>query len=189
MYAAHTSTLLFKDNHLRREVPTSVSTFDGNFDQFRLSWRSGTNHTPRILTGISLQRKGPDRGTSLQTSNHRFGLVKVDTCFLLLLGNCLFPLHFVRQTGPKDVIIVRGHCRPETGSEWDATKDWPRLHFVAGAPKREHTDDRRQSFRTDCSFAKNYERFPFICTTNVRLWSNMLHHLRNSNSRSPESPP
>ena len=61
MHTAHTSTLPFKDNLLRIQIPTWVSNLACTSDQFHSSWRSGPNHTPRIRTGPSLQWKGPGR--------------------------------------------------------------------------------------------------------------------------------
>ena len=61
MYMAHTSALPFKNNRLRNQAPTWTSTLARTFDQFRSSWRSGPNHTIRMQTGLSLQRKGPGR--------------------------------------------------------------------------------------------------------------------------------
>ena len=61
MYTAHTSALPFKDNLLGSQISTWAFTLDCTSDQFRSSWRSGPNHTPRMWTGPSLQRKGPGR--------------------------------------------------------------------------------------------------------------------------------
>ena len=59
MYTAHTSSLPFKDNRLRNQVPTWASTLARTSNQFHFSWRSGSNHTPRMRMGPLLQRKGP----------------------------------------------------------------------------------------------------------------------------------
>ena len=61
MNTAHASALPFKDNLLRSQIPTRPSTLACNSDQFRSSWRSGPNHTPRMRTVPSFQRKGPGR--------------------------------------------------------------------------------------------------------------------------------
>ena len=61
MYSAHTSALPFKDNRLRSQVPTCASTLARTSDQFHFSWRPGLNHTLRMRTSPSLQRKSPGR--------------------------------------------------------------------------------------------------------------------------------
>ena len=58
---AHASALPFKDNLLESQIPTWAFTLACTSDQFRSSWRSGPNHTPRMRMGPSLQRKGPGR--------------------------------------------------------------------------------------------------------------------------------
>ena len=63
MYTVHASTLSFKSNRLRGQVPTWAPTLACTSDQFRSSWRTGPNHTPRMRTGPSLQRKDPGWGT------------------------------------------------------------------------------------------------------------------------------
>ena len=65
MYTVHAPALLFKDNLLESEVPSWASTLASTPDQFRSSWRSGLNYTPRMRTGLSLQWKGPGRGSLL----------------------------------------------------------------------------------------------------------------------------
>ena len=57
----HSARLLpaFKDNLLESQIPTWAFTLACTSDQFRTSWRSGPNHTSRMQTGPSLQRKGP----------------------------------------------------------------------------------------------------------------------------------
>ena len=59
----HAPALPFKNKRLRSQVTTYVSTFVSTCDQFRFSWMSGPNHTPRMRIGPSLQRKGPGRWT------------------------------------------------------------------------------------------------------------------------------
>ena len=59
----HTSALPFKVNRLRSQATTCTSTFVRSSNQFHSSWRPGPNHTPRMWTGPSLQRKGPGRRT------------------------------------------------------------------------------------------------------------------------------
>ena len=59
MYTAHTSALTFKDHRLRNQAPTWASILARTSDQFRSRWRSAPNHTPRMRTGPSLQRKRP----------------------------------------------------------------------------------------------------------------------------------
>ena len=72
MYPVHTSALPFKDKRLRNQVPTCTSTFACIFNQFRSSWRPGSNHTPRMRMGPSLHRKGPGRRAPfLQAPNCR----------------------------------------------------------------------------------------------------------------------
>ena len=72
MYTAHTSALPFKDNLLGSHVPTRASTLACTSDQFRSNWRSGPNHTLRMRTGPSLQRKGPGRvSLTLQTPSRK----------------------------------------------------------------------------------------------------------------------
>ena len=61
MYVAHASALPFKDNLLESQIPTWAFTLVCTSNQFRSSWRSGPNHTPRMRMGPSLQRKGPGR--------------------------------------------------------------------------------------------------------------------------------
>ena len=56
-YTAHASALPFKDNLLESQIPTREFTLACTSDQFRSSWRSGPNYTPRMQTGPSLQRK------------------------------------------------------------------------------------------------------------------------------------
>ena len=76
MCSAHTSALSFKDNFLRSQVPTCASTLARTSNQLRSSWRPGLNHTPRIRTEPSLQRKGPGRGTlPLQAPNRKPSLL------------------------------------------------------------------------------------------------------------------
>ena len=76
MYTAHTSALPFKDNRLRSQATNRASTLARTSNQFRSSWRPGPNHTPRMQTGPSLQRKGPGRGTlPLQAPNRKPSLL------------------------------------------------------------------------------------------------------------------
>ena len=49
----------FKDNLLESHIPTWAFTLACTSDQFRSSWRFGPNNTPRMRTGLSLQRKDP----------------------------------------------------------------------------------------------------------------------------------
>ena len=63
MYTAHTSSLPFKDKRLQSQVPTRASALACTSDQFCSSKRLCPNYTPRMWTGLSLQWKGPDRGT------------------------------------------------------------------------------------------------------------------------------
>ena len=51
--------LSFKDNLLESLVPTRAFTLACTSDQFRSSWRSGLNYTPKMRTGPSLQQRGP----------------------------------------------------------------------------------------------------------------------------------
>ena len=53
-YLAHASALTFKDNFLESQIPPWALTLACNSDQFRSSWRSDLNHTPRMRMGPSL---------------------------------------------------------------------------------------------------------------------------------------
>ena len=76
MYTAHSSALPFKDNRFRSQATTYASTLARISDQLRSSWRPGPNHTPRMRTGLSLQRKGPGWGTlPLQAPNRKPSLL------------------------------------------------------------------------------------------------------------------
>ena len=76
MYSAHTDHLPFKEKYLRSQVTTFEATLACTSDQFCSSWRPGPNHTARILMGLSLQQKGPDRGTPpLHAPNHKPSLL------------------------------------------------------------------------------------------------------------------
>ena len=76
MYTAHTSTLPFKDKRPRSLVPICVSILANTSYQFRSSWKPGPNHTPRMQTDLSLQRKGPGREMPpLQAPKHRPSLL------------------------------------------------------------------------------------------------------------------
>ena len=76
MYMVHTSALPFKDNRLRSQATTHASTLARTSNQFRSIWRRGPNHTPRMRTGPSLQRRGPGRGTlPLQAPNRKPSLL------------------------------------------------------------------------------------------------------------------
>ena len=57
IYTAHASTLPFKDNCLRSQVPTWASTSAWTSDQFRSSWRLSLNHTPNMQTVHHSSRK------------------------------------------------------------------------------------------------------------------------------------
>ena len=76
MYMVHTSAWPFKDKRFQRQVPTCTSTLAHTSNQFHSSQRLGLNHTPRMQTGLSLQQKGPARGTPpLQAPSHRPSLL------------------------------------------------------------------------------------------------------------------
>ena len=76
MYTVHTSALPFKDNRLRSQATTRASTLARTSNQLHSSWRPGPNHTPRMRTGLSLQRKGPGRGMlPLQAPNRKPSLL------------------------------------------------------------------------------------------------------------------
>ena len=121
MYIAHTSTLLFKDKRFRSQVPTGASTLASNSDQFRSSWRTKPCHTPRMRTGLSLQRKGPGRGTLSPPDVHpqTFALIKadIDSCCLFVPCNRLFHNLYVQTAGQNDIIGIRRDFRCKRASK------------------------------------------------------------------------
>ena len=120
MYTAHTSALPFKDNRLRNQAPTWASTLARTSNQFRSSWRSGPNYTPRMQTG-------PGRGHPLpNTQSQTFALLKVDfgTCHLLVPLGRLLLCHYVQMAGHEnsDIIGVRGDFSLDAASQRNSTQ-------------------------------------------------------------------
>ena len=122
MYPAHTSALPFKVNRLRSQATTCASTLVHTSNQFRSSWRPGPNHTPRMRTGPSLQRKGHGRGNASPpgTQPQTFALVKVDlgTCYLFVTRDRLLHRQYVPTPGHKDRDIIgeRGNLRSDAAA-------------------------------------------------------------------------
>ena len=65
MYAAHTSTLPFKDNLLRSKATTCDSTLARTSNQFRSSGRPGPNHTPERPWKGDAPPQAPNRKPSV----------------------------------------------------------------------------------------------------------------------------
>ena len=108
MYTAHTSALPFKDNCLQNQAPTWASTLARTSNQFRSSWRSGPNHTPRMRTAPSIQQKGPGREPPLlQAPNRKPSLLSKLTlapATFLYLSTAFFTANMSRWLDTKTVI-------------------------------------------------------------------------------------
>ena len=108
MSTAHASVLPFKDNRLRSQATTCASTLARTSNQLHSSWRPGPNHTPRMRTGPSFQRKGPCRGTlPLQAPNRKPSLLTKLTlapATFSYLTNASFTATISRRLDTKTVI-------------------------------------------------------------------------------------
>ena len=90
MYMAHISVRPFKDKRIRSQVPTCASTPN----QFRSSWRPGSNHTLWMRTGPSLLRKGHGRGTPPLQAPNRRSLLLSKLILAPVTSSCLLTVFF-----------------------------------------------------------------------------------------------
>ena len=176
MYTAHTSTLSFKDNHLRSQVPSRASILACTFDHFRSSWRSGPNHTPRMPTGLSLQRKGPGRVVlPFQEPNRKpLQTFKGDLgpCYLFVPRKPLLHRCYIQKTvilsAYADTFAKRGIAKRmlrRAGLALSSLSLWSRI---------QRRGDKEQPCWTDLSIADAPERFPFTYTTAFNV---VVHHV------------
>ena len=116
MYTPHTSTLAFKDNPLGSRVPTWASMLVCTSDQFHSSCKSGSNHTPRMRTGSSLQQKGLGRvSLPTQAPSHKPSLLSKLTlvpAIYFILGNHLLHRFYVQAVEHKDHDIIGERGNP-----------------------------------------------------------------------------
>ena len=107
---AHASALPFKDNCLRSQIPTWASTLACTSDQFRSSWRPGPNHTLRMRTGLSLQRKDLSRRTlPLQAPSRKPSLSSkliLASAICFYLATAFFAAFMSRRRDTKTVILA-----------------------------------------------------------------------------------
>ena len=176
-YTAYTSTLPFKDNRLRSQVPNWTSTLACTSDQFRSSWRPGPNHTLWMQMVPSYQWKGPGWGTSLlQAPNHRLSLLSkkiLAPAICSYLATAFFPA-FMSRRRDSYIIGVRRHLRCKRASKRDTTQGWICPLIPKPIEQRLQSEDLEkgtwgQPCRTNRSIAKALERFLFSCTTTCGL--------------------
>ena len=127
MNTAHAATLPFRDNRLRSKVPTWASTLACTSDQFHSSWRQGPNHTPRMRTDPSHQRKGPGMGSPpFQAPKRKPSLllmVILAPAICLHLATALFTAFISRRWDTKTMI---SSAYADTYTERGAAKSLPR---------------------------------------------------------------
>ena len=169
---------------------THLRFYFGLYYQFRSIWRSGPNHTPRMLTAPSLQRKGPSRGTPpLKVPNCRPSLLSklilapAPSSYLLTAFSTTFM--FDRQD-TKTVISTYADTfvltQPTKSTPHRAGFTVPFLSLRSRGEKSEDTEKRRQRVTLpDRPFERERLRtLPVHLTTACGLWYNMLIYLRKS---------
>ena len=127
MYTAHTSTLPFKDNRLRSQVPTCPSTLANTSNHFPSSWSPGPNHTPRMRIGPSLQRKGPGRGVPpLKAPNRKPSLLSKLTLATATFSYLSIAFFIASMSIWRDTKTVISSAYAETFVQTRSTKKTPR---------------------------------------------------------------
>ena len=173
---AHASALPFKDNLFESQIPTWEFTLACTSDQFRSSWRSDPNHTPRMRTGPPLQRKGPGRvSLPLQAPKRKPSLLSKLTLAPAIRSytpTAFFTAFISRRRDTKTVI---SSANAETLAERGPAKGTLRragfvpsslsLRSKGSKARTLRRGDRGQPCQTERSIANALERPPFTCTT------------------------
>ena len=191
MYTAHPSALLSKDNLFRSQVPTRAFTLACTSDQFRSSCRSGPNHTPRMRTGPSLQRKGSGRVSLPVQAPSRKPLLLSKLTFAPAIRLCpVTAFYTASMSRRRDTKTMMSSANAKTLAKRGPAKGTPRragfapsslsLRSRSSKGRTYRRGDRGHPCQTNRSIANATERLPFTCTTAWGLWFIMLIHLRNS---------
>ena len=128
MYTAHTSTLPFKDNRLRSQVPTPY--LSPYLQSISLQLEVGPEPYPEDADGSVTPAEGPWQGdaTHPSTQSQTFALIKIDlgTCYFFVPPNRLLHCQYIKSAGHKDsdIIDVYRDLRANTASKGESTQGW-----------------------------------------------------------------
>ena len=145
MYRAHNSALSFKRKLLGSQIPTWSSILAYTSNQFRSSWKSSPNHTPKLQTGLSLQRKCPGRVSLLVQVPSRKTLLLSKLTFAPAIRSYSATAFFIVSISRwLDTNTVISSTNTETLYVRGPAKGIPRRAGFApsGAPKQRHREDK-----------------------------------------------
>ena len=175
MYAAHDSTLPFKDNFLRSQAATWASTLACTSDKFHSSWKR-VRTTPEDEDESVTPAEGPCQGIATRpgTKPQTFAFVKIvlGSCYSFVFGCCLLHNLYVQAVGHKDGDII--------SERWNPCCKWTNKRYTAQGRicrlfprpsqqglQSEDIEKRWQgaTLQTNRSRRNDSERFSFICIT------------------------
>ena len=163
--------------HLESQIPTWAFTLVRTSDQFRSSWRSGPNHTPRMQTGpgrVLLPLQAPSRKPSLLSkltlapAIRSYSTITSFTAFISRRRDT----NTVMSWTNAETLAVRGPAKgiPRRAGLVPSSLSPRRKSFNARTQRR---GDRGQPCRAERSIANTVERLLFTCTT-------VVHHANPS---------